>query len=103
MNLRLFALLLSITLSACALINPCGSTKEDYISAWEQLLEDAKKEGKKEKPEWTGLDARYEQLYEKCRIEWEDELSVSETVKIGTIIAQYQGQKLMNTKIKDIF
>lgn len=103
MRLYLILALVSLSTLSCALIGPCGSSKAEYIEAWEKLLKDAKEESNKDNPSWAKLDKRYEQLYEECRLKWEGELTIAESLKVGGIIAQYHGQKLLHTKLKDVF
>jgi len=89
-----------LSLTNCALLEPCGNSKEDYLDKFEVLIADAKDRAESKSSTWSDLDKRYSLLYESCYEQWEQELSLGEKSKVAGWIIKFQyyrhGKKIMD-------
>jgi hypothetical protein len=101
-NLRLLFILVVITLAFtnCALIDPCGTSKSEFLDKFEELLDHSKQRAESKSVSWDDLDKRYETLYEECFSQWEPELNLKEKAKVASWVVQFQyyrhGKKMID-------
>jgi len=83
-------LLLTVLLSGCAEIAPCGFDKEQYLDNFKRFIDKAEEmDTKAGESAWSSMDERFEKLSEECMEQWEDEMSIGEKAKVAGWILRY--------------
>ncbi len=81
---------LSISFTACDTIAPCGTSKEDFLANYKNLLEEVEAENpSRDSEKWKNYDYRFKQLVEECYPSYEEELTTTEKVEFISLSSQY--------------
>lgn len=93
--LQIFVLFLGITtFTACDFMNPCGSTKEEFLTNYDTFIKEIEqKELAHDASEWTSHDREFKQMVEECYEKYEAEMSVSEQIGFWTNALAYYYQR----------
>lgn len=83
-------LLVTLLLSGCAEIAPCGFDKDQYLDNFKSFMEKAEQmDLKSEEAAWKKMDERFETLTEECMDEWEADMSLGEKAKVAGWVLKY--------------
>jgi hypothetical protein len=80
----------SLLLSSCELLNPCGSSKADFLTNYELLIADAKAlQGTTAASDWKTNDDKFAGMIEGCYDKYAAEMTAGEEVTFWTDALTY--------------
>jgi hypothetical protein len=90
-HLQLLILLVAVTsFSACNLMSPCGSSKEEFLTNYNAFIENIKeKDLAYDANEWETYDRDFKEIVEGCHEKYKAEMSISEEVDFWTNALAY--------------
>lgn len=72
------------------LMNPCGATKEEFLENYETFIKTISEANlKRNAPEWTAHDAKFEKLIKECYKEHEEEIGTVQKIEFWSNAGKY--------------
>lgn len=84
------AVLAIITFTACDFMSPCGSSKEEFLTNYDNFIKEIEAEElAHDASAWQSHDREFKQMVEECYKTYEDEMSASEQISFWTNALAY--------------